>query len=116
MLVTDAMPPVGGRQSGFSLYGNPIRADGARLVREDGTLAGSSLDMASAVRNCVRLLGLTLEQALPLASAAPARFLGLDNRLGHLKPGFRADLVAFDPATIQILDTWVAGQATDEPL
>jgi N-acetylglucosamine-6-phosphate deacetylase len=116
MLVTDAMPPVGGRLPGFSLYGNPIRADGVRLVREDGTLAGSSLDMASAVRNCVRLLGLTLEQALPLASAAPAGFLGLDNRLGQLKPGFRADLVAFDPASIQILDTWVAGQATDEPL
>jgi N-acetylglucosamine-6-phosphate deacetylase len=116
MLVTDAMPPVGGRNPGFTLYGNAIRADGVRLLREDGTLAGSALDMASAVRNCVRLLGLTLEQALPLAATAPATFLGLDDRLGHLRPGYRADLVALDPETIQVLDSWVAGQAATAPL
>ena len=67
--------------------------------------------MASAVRNCVRLLGLDLPDALCLASAVPAAFLGVGNRLGHLAAGYRADIVALDPAEVRVLGTWVAGQA-----
>jgi N-acetylglucosamine-6-phosphate deacetylase len=66
--------------------------------------------MASAVRNCVRLLDLPLADALRLASAAPAAFLGLDDRLGHLAPGYRADIVALDPTEIRVLASWVAGE------
>jgi N-acetylglucosamine-6-phosphate deacetylase len=110
MLVTDAMPPVGGSRSDFTLGGKRILARAGRLTTEDGTLAGAALDMASAVRNCVRLLGLELPDALRLASAAPAAFLGLAGRLGHLAPGHRADIVALDPAEIRVLATWVAGE------
>ena len=110
-LVTDAMPPVGGSGATFRLYGEEIRVQGGRCTRADGTLAGAALDMATAVRNGVRLLGLTLPQALRMASWAPAAFLGVDDRLGRLAPGYRADLVALDPAEIRALDTWVAGEA-----
>jgi N-acetylglucosamine-6-phosphate deacetylase len=110
MLVTDAMPPVGGSGAGFRLYGHDIAVADGRYVRADGTLAGSALDMASAVGNCVRLLGLTLPEALRLASAAPAAFLCLGDRLGRLKPGYRADLVALDPEPVRVLSTWVAGR------
>src|SRR5690606_23536503 len=96
MLVTDAMPPVGGAQDSFLLYGEVIAASGGRCLRADGTLAGATLDMASAVRNAVTLLGEPLERALTMASAAAAGFLGLGDRLGRLAPGFRADLVALD--------------------
>ena len=111
MLVTDAMPPVGGRQLSFQLYGDEIRVADGRCVRSDGTLAGAFLDMASAVRNCVRLLGLSLEQALRLATFNPARFLGVD--VGQLKPGSRADIVALDPRTVEVIDTWVAGRRAE---
>jgi N-acetylglucosamine-6-phosphate deacetylase len=113
VLVTDAMPPVGGTQQGFSLYGNKIAVRDARCLRGDGTLAGSLLDMASAVRNCVDLLEVPLTDALRFASANPANFLGLGNRLGRIAPGYRADLVAFDPDTIDVMTTWVAGTASD---
>jgi N-acetylglucosamine-6-phosphate deacetylase len=108
MLVTDAMPPVGGGGN-FRLYGEEILVRNGRCTTADGTLAGSALDMASAVRNCVRLLGINLVDALRLASAAPAAFLGLDNRLGHLAMGYRADIVALDPTEVRVLATWVAG-------
>ena len=113
VLVTDAMPPVGGKRAGFTLYGEGILVDGARAARKDGTLAGSVLDMAMAVHNCVRLLDLPLPTALRLASAHPAQAIGLGHMLGKLEPGYRADLVAFDPDGIRVLETWVAGQAGD---
>src|SRR5882757_5913848 len=72
MLVTDAMPPVGGRRASFTLYGEEIRTADGRCLRKDGTLAGAALDMASAVRNCVRMLDVPLERALSFASAHPA--------------------------------------------
>jgi N-acetylglucosamine-6-phosphate deacetylase len=110
MLVTDAMPPVGGSKSTFMLYGEEIAVRGDRCTRADGALAGAALNMASAVRNCVELLGVSLTQALRFASAEPARFLGLEAELGRLAPGYRADLVAFDPGSMRIYATWVAGE------
>lgn len=109
MLVTDAMPPVGGERTGFTLYGEEIMVQDGRCARTDGTLAGSVLDMASALRNCVRLLDVKLETALRFASINPAEFLGLGHWLGRLAPGYRADMVALDPVGIEVLDTWVAG-------
>jgi N-acetylglucosamine-6-phosphate deacetylase len=107
MLVTDAMPPVGGSRSAFRLSGKEIEVAGDRCVSADGTLAGTVLDMASAVRNCVRLLGLSLESALRLASVNPAAFLGL--RTGRLAPGYRADMLALDPRSVEVRKTWIAG-------
>jgi len=111
ILVTDAMPPVGGMKSSFRLAGETIVARDGRFARADGTLAGACLDMASAVRNCVRLLGVHLPDALRFASAHPAEFLGLGQTLGKLAPGFRADMIALDGDKIEVFDTWVAGRS-----
>jgi N-acetylglucosamine-6-phosphate deacetylase len=113
MLVTDAMPPVGGRRKTFMLGGHKITAGAAGCTRDDGTLAGTALDMATAVRDSVKLLGMPLTDALRAASAEPARFLGLAHRLGHLAPGCRADMVALDPEEITVLEAWVAGCASN---
>jgi len=109
MLVTDAMPPVGGSRSRFTLHGETITARNGHCVTDAGMLAGTVLDMATAVKNCIRLLGVSLPNALRLASAHPAKFLGLGHMLGKLLPGYRADLVAFDPNHMTVLATWVAG-------
>jgi N-acetylglucosamine-6-phosphate deacetylase len=111
MLVTDAMPPVGGRRDTFMLAGQEIKTGAGCCTRADGTLAGTALDMATAVRNSVNLLGMPLTNALRAASAEPARFLGLAHRLGHLAPGCRADMVALDPNDVRVLETWVAGRS-----
>jgi N-acetylglucosamine-6-phosphate deacetylase len=112
MLVTDAMPPVGGRKTSFRLYGEEIYVRDGRCTRADGRLAGAALDMASAVRNTVRDLNVPLTSALQYASTEPAEFLGLGTVLGRIAPAFRADLVAFDPHSIEVIDTWVCGHAT----
>ena len=111
MLVTDAMPPVGGTESSFLIDGNEIQARNGRLTRADGTLAGSALDMVSAVRNAVQMLGVPFTDALRFASTEPAEFLGLEHRLGRLAAGLRADMVAVEPVQVRVLETWVAGRA-----
>jgi N-acetylglucosamine-6-phosphate deacetylase len=110
MLVTDAMPPVGGCSNSFELGGRKVVLRDGRCTLADGTLAGSALDMASAVRNCVQLLDLSLPAALRLASAVPAAFLGLGDRFGHIAPGCRADIVALEPRAVRVLASWVAGE------
>jgi N-acetylglucosamine-6-phosphate deacetylase len=109
MLVTDAMPPVGGEHEDFSLYGVPMTCRNGKCTTADGTLAGSALDMASAVRNTVQRVGLPLAEACRMASTYPAEFLGLGGELGRIAPGHRADLVWLDPE-LQVRGTWIAGR------
>ena len=110
ILVTDAMPPVGGKRATFTLNGTKIFARDGCCTRQDGRLAGTCLDMASAVRNCVRSLGVPLTEALRFASGNPAQFLGMADELGKLAPGWRADMAAIDPETVEVYRTWVAGE------
>jgi N-acetylglucosamine-6-phosphate deacetylase len=76
----------------------------------EGTLAGSALDMATAVRNTVERVGLPLDEACRMASTYPAEFLGLGSELGRIAPGYRADLVVLD-AALHVRGTWIGGQA-----
>ena len=115
MLVTDAMPAVGGSRSTFALYGQEIRVLDGHCRRMDGKLAGAHLNMALAVRNCVKLLDVPITQALRFASVEPASFLGLAGSLGRIARGYRADLVAFTPGPMQIYGTWVAGRPVAAP-
>lgn len=107
MLVTDAMPPVGGKSAEFFIDGRRIIADGGRLVTEEGTLAGAAIDMATTVRNVRDLLGLPIEAGLKMGSLVPANFLRRPD-LGRIQIGARADFVALD-SDIQVHSTWVNG-------
>jgi len=109
LLVTDAMPPVGADDPSYELYGEIITAVDGVVRNAAGSLAGSALDMATAVRNTVQLLGQPLAEAARMASTYPARFLNVDDRLGHIAEGFQADLVLLDDA-LQVRGTWIAGQ------
>jgi N-acetylglucosamine-6-phosphate deacetylase len=96
VLVTDAVatePPV-------------VERDGAAYLA-DGTLAGSTITMAAAVRNVVSV-GLAVPQAVRHATGNPARVLGVNDR-GRIAPGARADLLAIDPATLAVRSVWVGG-------
>ncbi|NTX03097.1 MULTISPECIES: N-acetylglucosamine-6-phosphate deacetylase [Myxococcus] len=108
LLVTDAMPPVGTHETTFTLYGHTILRRDGRLVTEDGTLAGADIDMSAAVRNCIHLLGVPLEEALRMASLYPAQVLGLEGRLGMLAAGHRADLTLLRE-DLSVQATWVGG-------
>ncbi|QOZ71906.1 N-acetylglucosamine-6-phosphate deacetylase [Bradyrhizobium arachidis] len=108
MLVSDAMPLVGTDDRQFLLQGRQITLHDNRLTGSDGTLAGAHLTMIEAVRNAVALVGISLVDALIMSSRTPAAFLGLGSALGRIAPGYRADLVAFNP-NFEVVGTWIGG-------
>lgn len=112
MLVTDAMPSVGAPNKAFKLQGRPISVADNMCVDEHGRLAGSDIDMASAVRNAISMLGVELEQSLQMASRYPAEFLRLGHELGRIAPGYRANLALLDNK-LDVVETWIDGRGTD---
>ena len=108
MLVTDAMPTVGMVDKSFDLQGRHIRVVDGVCVDDHGTLAGSDLDMAAAVRNGIAMLDLSLADAVMMASAAPAAFLGLDGQRGRIAGGLAADLCLLDDQ-LNVAATWIDG-------
>lgn len=109
MLVTDAMSCVGTAQDEFVLQGKRVLVRDGACVDESGVLSGSALDMASAVRNAVELVGLPLAPAVRMASLNPARFLGLDHERGRIAPGCRADFVVADER-MNVRGVWMDGE------
>lgn len=110
-LVTDAMPTVGWDQKTFQLGGMTISARDGYCVAPDGTLAGSNLDMAQAVRNACAMMGVDDVTAIRMATAVPASAIGLSGETGSIAPGLRADLVLVD-SDMKVIESWIGGKPT----
>lgn len=110
LLVTDATEATGLPEGKYRLGElDTIVKDGAVRL-EDGTLAGSVLTMADAVRNMVQLVGVPLHEAVAMASLNPAVKHGLDKRgKGSLAAGNDADLVLLD-RNLRVTETVVEGE------
>jgi len=111
--VTDAMSLVGSEAESFELNGRKVRREPgevcSKLVLDDGTLAGSDLDMASGVRFGVQRLELSVEESLRMACAYPASYLGIEKERGFLRPGSRADCVHLTD-DLRVQRVWMAGR------
>jgi len=95
VLVTDAMAAAGSEDGEYVLGELPVEVrDGVARIAGTETIAGSTLTLDRAVRNCVKA-GVPLAQAVHAASAVPADYLGLAD-VGRLAAGKRADLVVLD--------------------
>ena len=114
LLVTDAMPSVGAGNKSFALDGETIHCVDGRCTNAAGTLAGSDLDMISAVNNAARFAGIDWLEAVRMASLYPAEALGLAHCLGRIKTGYRASFAALD-AQRCITQTWIDGEHSPPP-
>lgn len=96
LLVTDAMAAAAGEDGDYRLGPMAVQVrDGVARLSGSGAIAGSTLTMAAAVRYAVRVAELPLPEVVRAATTTPATMLGLP-RVGALRPGYRADLVALD--------------------
>jgi N-acetylglucosamine-6-phosphate deacetylase len=118
-LITDAIGAAGMGDGEYRLADAPVVVQDGRATltgRETGgggVIAGSTLTMDAALANAVRFLGVTVAQAVALASANPARLLGLGAAKGAIAVGYDADLVVLDEdlraCATMIAGRWVGG-------
>ncbi len=108
-LVTDAMPPVGGERPAFRLNGREVTARDGACYLPDGTLAGSALSMNRAVDVMSRLAGVPLRDCVQMATATPAEVLGMQDEIGVLVPGAKADIAVCD-AELNVWRVFVGGE------
>ena len=107
--ISDSMATINHGKPSFELYDEVVNESDGRLVNSEGKLAGSSITQIDAVKNVYQKCNIPLNQALAMASRYPAEYLGIENHLGSLKPGYRADLVHFD-SNFKVHNVWVSGK------
>ncbi|MDA7745775.1 N-acetylglucosamine-6-phosphate deacetylase [Psychromonas sp.] len=108
ILVTDATAPAGATISEFNFVGTPVYFKNGQCLGADGTLGGSAVTMIKAIENCVKFVGITLDEALRMATLYPAKVISVDNKLGSINPGKIANLTIFDNS-YQVTATIVNG-------
>ncbi len=110
-LVTDAMPPVGTDDVEFAFFNRTVHLADGKLTSTTGELAGSVLDMATAVRNCHQKMNMPLDEAIRMASKYPANYLNQNNNdnAASLFVGSPANFVVLNE-NIEVQQTWISGQ------
>ncbi|MEV5890084.1 N-acetylglucosamine-6-phosphate deacetylase [Nonomuraea fuscirosea] len=94
VLITDAMSATGLGDGDYALGSMQVHVrDGVARLAEGGSIAGSTLTMDVAFRRAVQEVGMSLPDAVQVASLTPARVLGLAGRIGSIAVGKAADLV-----------------------
>ena len=114
VLVTDSMRGAG-MPEGPSILGG--LADGQECIIEGGVarlmdrsgFAGSVCTTDRLVRTMITIGGVTMEQAVKMASRNPARLMGISDRKGALEVGKDADIVIFDD-NVTVAATIVRGR------
>ncbi len=108
ILVTDSLRATGLPTGVYDLGGQEVIVSDDAVRLPSGNLAGSKLTMANAVRNMVRMVGISLQDAVRMATLTPAEAMGIDRYKGSLQVGRDADLVVLDD-TLEVKQVWVKG-------
>ena len=120
ILVTDAVMPAGCRPGRFRLgtIEVDLHPDDRVTLAGENRLAGSALRMDRAIANTVRFAGVSMAEAVAMATRNPARAGRIAGRQRGLTPGERADLVEFhfdsEAGRLTVTGTWVDGERVYE--
>jgi len=96
VLVSDAMRACGLADGSYDLGGQMVHVNGSRATLADGTLAGSVTDLMQCLRNAISF-GVPVEAAVRAATANPARIARIDDQVGSVEIGKKADLLVVTP-------------------
>ncbi|NRS51235.1 N-acetylglucosamine-6-phosphate deacetylase [Brevibacillus sp. HB2.2] len=108
-LVSDSMRAAAMGEGTYDLGGQEVHVHDNQAKLADGTLAGSILTLNRAVGNMVTLSGVSLPDAVEMASLTPASILGFGERKGRLAAGYDADITVLN-TQFDVTMTFVAGK------
>ncbi|MGY3318999.1 N-acetylglucosamine-6-phosphate deacetylase [Arthrobacter sp. TE12232] len=95
-LVTDSMAATGLPDGDYELGPSAVVVhDGVATLRSNGALAGGTATLLEVVRATIAA-GVDPAEAVLAATLVPASVLGLENEIGALRTGMRADILAVD--------------------
>ena len=109
VLITDSAPAAGLPEGKYRMGGADVVVRDGAVFLEDGTLTGGSISLFEAMKNLTRFAGIPLEDAIPAATANPARLLGVYSEVGSLEVGKRADFIVLG-ADDSLRDVYVGGK------
>jgi len=109
VLITDAMRATSKPEGIYNLGGQEVTVTKGQVRLKDGTLAGSVLTMDKAVRNMIDMVGVSLKEAIQMATINPAKCLGVEDEKGSLETGKDADIVILDKK-LKVKLTMVGGK------
>lgn len=109
ILITDAMEGTGQPDGEYEIVGQKVIVKDQQATLPDGTIGGSTATINQCVRNMVKSVGVPLKDVVRMASYNPARFLGLDEQIGQIKTGYKANLAVID-RDINAFHTFVKGK------
>ncbi|MFW5894525.1 MAG: N-acetylglucosamine-6-phosphate deacetylase [Bacillota bacterium] len=109
VLISDAMRAAGLEDGSYELGGQTVVTKDGQARLDDGTIAGSTLDLNQAVKHVIKNHHVTIEDAFKMASLNPAKVIGLDDQLGSIEAAKRADLVFMNDA-FDVIRVFKAGQ------
>ncbi|NDV22628.1 N-acetylglucosamine-6-phosphate deacetylase [Desulfovibrio sp. JC022] len=113
--ITDATSAVVSEQTEFILGNQTVYVKNGKCAAADGTIGGSMLTMDRAVYNCVRHVGIELDEALRMTSLYPAQAIGIDHEFGRIEKGYRADLVALETESLEVRAVFKNGKRFNPP-
>ncbi|WP_407082230.1 N-acetylglucosamine-6-phosphate deacetylase [Photobacterium leiognathi] len=108
-LITDCMRAGGLSDGKYQLGAQMITVTNGEARTDDGSLAGSTCSLDQALRNMIMLAGVPEWEAVQMATSVPAKYVGIDDKLGFIKPGYNASFALLDPQ-FQIQATLIDGQ------
>ena len=95
VLVSDSMRAAGMADGTYELGGQQVTVAGKLATLEDGTIAGSVTNLYDGMKTAVRF-GIPLEDAVAAATINAAKSIGIDDKVGSLVPGKKADILLVD--------------------
>jgi N-acetylglucosamine-6-phosphate deacetylase len=111
ILITDSLEAAGCPDGEYAIAGLPVYVKNGRAVNSEGALAGSTLDLFTAVKNFMRFTGASLEEVIPMATANPASLIGIGDKCGFIKTGCRADFITVkDKNDISLDNVFICGK------
>jgi len=108
ILITDAMAGAGLPDGEYELLNQKVTVKAGKATLPDGTIGGSTATMISAVSTLVNEVGVSLQEAIHMASFNPAKLIGLDNTIGSIEDGKEGNLVILDEK-LSVKKTFVRG-------
>ena len=109
-LISDAMMACGMPNGDYELGGQKVTVTDGLATLASGTIAGSATPLTESFRRAVIEFGIPLESALRAATANPARVLGMEDEIGSIAVGKRADLTLLDAETLEVRHVVLGGK------